>query len=252
MRSGGLRGLQILRSGVSDVRGGFDSHAFPPLPGAAARAGAARVPARAATMLAVMLLLLLAGGRGLAHAQTPIHTGVSPDSINVDLSAMDSLGTLREAPAPPDTGRHLHHTRPRGKYDAPVWVMMRSLVFPGWGQAHNKAWFKAAAVAAGEGYLIARLVQDEQALSGLRGDIDAAHAAGDDAAEAAAVDAYNARLSDSNARKWWLGAVLAYALLDAYVDAHFVDFGVEFGGSDPALPGGAPDVGAKLKVRWHF
>src|SRR5437773_1803260 len=29
--SGGPRGLQILRSGVKSVRGGFDSHAFPPI-----------------------------------------------------------------------------------------------------------------------------------------------------------------------------------------------------------------------------
>jgi hypothetical protein len=209
------------------------------------------ITARAATMLAGVLLLLVPA-RGPAHAQTPVHTSVSPDSVNVDLTAMDSLGTPRPVPAPPDTARRLHHTRPRSKYDAPVWVMMRSLVVPGWGQAHNHAWIKAVAVATGEGLLISRLVQDNQALSGLQQDIDAALSAGDEVAYDAEVGAYNARLDVSNRRKWYLGAVLAYSLLDAYVDAHFVDFGVEFSGSDPAVPGGAPDLGAKLKVRWHF
>src|SRR4029079_3275775 len=105
------------------------------------------------TMPAVVALML-AFGHGAAGAQTPIHTGVSPDSINVDMSAIDSLGVLRSPPAPPDTARRLPHGKPRGKYDAPVWVMARSAVFPGWGQAHNKAWFKAGLVAAAEGYLI--------------------------------------------------------------------------------------------------
>jgi hypothetical protein len=203
-------------------------------------------------MLAGVLLLLLVPARRPARAQTPVHTGVSPDSINLDLSAMDSIGTLRSTPAPPDTARRLHHTRPRSKYDAPVWVMMRSLVVPGWGQAHNHAWIKAVAVATGEGLLISRLVQDNKALSGLQQDINAAQNAGDEDAYNAAVGAYNARLDVSNRHKWYLGAVLAYSLLDAYVDAHFVDFGVEFSGSDPAVPGGALDPGAKLKVRWHF
>jgi hypothetical protein len=129
---------------------------------------------------------------------------------------------------------------------------MRSLLVPGWGQAHNRAWIKAGLVAAGEGYLIVRVVQDEQALADLRGTVDEAQNAGDEVAYDAAVVAYNARLDDSIRNKWYLGAVLAYALLDAYVDAHFVNFDVEFG-EDPALPpGGKSSFGARLKVRWSF
>lgn len=202
-------------------------------------------------MLAGLVFLLAAPG-GPARAQTPIHTGGTPDSVNVDLSAMDSLETRGAVPAAPDTARRLPHERRHSRFDQPHWVMLRSLAFPGWGQVHNRKWIKAGVVAAGEGYLIGRVVQDERALNRLQRNIDAAQNAQDDEAYGAAIVAYNARLDDSTRRKWFLGAALAYALLDAYVDAHFVDFEVEFDRSDPALPGTGSDPGARLKVRWHF
>src|SRR5262245_64753653 len=47
MRSGGLRGLQIPWAGASGVRGGFDSHAFPPLLTLALALALFAAPARA-------------------------------------------------------------------------------------------------------------------------------------------------------------------------------------------------------------
>jgi hypothetical protein len=130
--------------------------------------------------------------------------------------------------------------------------MLRSLVVPGWGQATNGAWFKAAGIAAGEVTLIARVIDDQQALSDLDAVIQDARAEGDLEKEEAAVAAYNDRLDASIRRQWFLGALVVYALADAYVDAHFRSFKVDFE-RDPALPDGKP---AEQRVRvgweWHF
>ena len=54
--------------------------------------------------------------------------------------------------------------------------------------------------------------------------------------------------------------MIAYALVDAYVDAHFRGFDVEFR-NDPALPagtspnapaGGGGGPGVRLALRWDF
>jgi hypothetical protein len=65
------------------------------------------------------------------------------------------------------------------------------------------------------------------------------------------VNDYNSRLETVTGREWWLGAVVAYALLDAYIDAHFRNFEAEFE-YDPALPGGEPSARVRLSYRWSF
>lgn len=252
MRSGGLRGLQILRSGAG-VRGGFDSHAFPP-----PRVVRTARTAVWAAALSVLLAGSLAGGAG-AQTPPPAPSPPLPDSLSIDLSTGDRLAqppaeppVSRELLAESDSIRDARTPKPRGRFDAPAWVALRSLLVPGWGQLHNKAWIKAGGVAAGEGWLITKLVQDEQALRDLEDQIAAAQEAGDDAAYDAGIAAYNARLDDTTRRRWFFGAVLAYAVLDAYVDAHFVDFEVEFGkgGGGRSPSPAAPE--ARLKVRWTF
>jgi hypothetical protein len=128
-------------------------------------------------------------------------------------------------------------------------VMARSLLIPGWGQFHNRAWFKAAAVAASESYLIVRIVQDDAALKSLNADVNAARESDDADAEQSAVDRYNTRLDRVVGREWLLAGLVTYALMDAYVDAHFVKFKFEFE-HDPALPGGPP--GAKVVLERKF
>ena len=94
--------------------------------------------------------------------------------------------------------------------------------------------------------------------------MNAAQAANDEPRYAAAANRYNARLDTYVGRQWMLGGVLAYALVDAYVDAHFRDFDIEFR-HDPALPeqlpaepaapkGGGSARGERLSLalRWHF
>ena len=137
-----------------------------------------------------------------------------------------------------------------GRFDAPRWVMLRSAVIPGWGQLHNRSWIKALGVAAGEAAFGVGLVRDERELKRLSRLADAAQAANDEQAFDAAITAYNARLVESTNRRWFLGGLLAYAMVDAYVDAHFANFNVEFDTAPPAS--GSSDSGARLRLGWSF
>jgi hypothetical protein len=95
-------------------------------------------------------------------------------------------------------------------------------------------------------------VDDRRTLDRLQDAVDAARESGDGEAEFYAVEAYNQHLDAATARQWWLGGLVAFALVDAYVDAHFRNFKVNFEG-DPALPGGtAGSARVSLSYRWTF
>ena len=299
MGSGGPRGLQILRSGVS-VRGGFDSHAFPPIlwlavvallasPGHVAGADAEPViggPVLAAphdSMAAPRDSSLVPAAPSAASAAASDTSGAIERP-----AARDSLAT-----SPPLRARRTLPTR--GRFDQPRWVMLRSLLIPGWGQVHNRAWIKALLVAGGDGALRVRFFRDERRLNDLNGQASArlsdlqsadgtlaaalaelaaaeaevpqnpdriaaaqaavsaaglAHASASDAYNNAVI-AYNVMLDTSINRRWLVGGVVLYALIDAYVDAHFKNFDVDLQ-FDPALPGGTGTPGARLQIRWTF
>jgi hypothetical protein len=145
-------------------------------------------------------------------------------------------------------------------HEQPRFVMARSLLVPGWGQAHNHAWIKAILIAGVEAVFITQMVQQQSDLDRLLTQIDAARQAGDTEGEAALVNEYNSVLDDRTGNAWKLGAVIAYSMLDAYVDAHFRGFDVKFR-HDPALPAGASPAGlntgaggpgVRLALRWDF
>ena len=156
----------------------------------------------------------------------------------------------------PSTGRTVPARHDLTGFDAPRWVMARSLLVPGWGQLHNGSWIKAIGVAAGEGLLVTRMRGDQRALDDLDREIAAARGENDQAREVVAVEAYNRRLDDLVGRQWLFAALLSYSLLDAYIDAHFRDFEIEFK-HDPALPEGAPKGSVlagetRIALRWWF
>jgi len=185
----------------------------------------------------------------------PVRAQAAADSTAVRDTTAASPQTetrVRRTVDPADSvRRHVWHEEPR-------WVMARSVIIPGWGQAHNGAWYKAAAVATGEVWLGTLLVKDQRELDRLTQEIVDAQAAHDQEGEAELVNQYNARLDQRIARQWLFGALLAYAMVDAYVDAHFRGFELEFQ-TDPALPagrepapGGRSRLGARLALRWDF
>ena len=250
MGPGGLRGLQILRSDASGARGGFDSHAFPPLLLLLLFLGAAAVSRSSSA----------AGLEPNALARTSSREGEDgrasfPDSASVlgNAAGRDTaLNRGSEQPRKPVASGAAGDTARLSRFEAPRWVMIRTLVVPGWGQLHNGSWFKALAVAGGEGGLVAALFRDRRVLDRMLADVDRARASHDDATEQALVDDYNARLNGYVTRQWLLAGVVGYALLDAYIDAHFRGFKLEFK-SDPALPrGSSPGSGKQVGVRMTF
>jgi len=268
MGSGGLQGLQILWSGASGVRGGFDSHAFPPILWPR-RSAPARIACVA--LLAVLLAAGVPGGSwAKGGARKPVPGGpyhTLADSLAA-IARADSVAAARDArhgkkirdvqvvggANVPADSTHRHWS------DQPRFVMARSLLVPGWGQLHNHAWIKAAVVAGVEGLLIGRILDDQRQLDRLLGEVDVARHGSDADLLNALVNEYNDRLDQRLARQWLLGGVVAYALVDAYVDANFRGFDVEFR-HDPALPQGAPaggpagggdDWGVRAALRWKF
>ncbi len=208
--------------------------------------------------------LAVGAGAGVARAMAPAEPALTP--VVADSSTGMLPGAREPGAVPSDNaGRGLQLERRadtavdtvrvrvrRGRFETPRWVMLRSLAFPGWGQLHNGSWLKAAVLGGGEIWLLAGMVEDDRRIRQLRAEADLAMAEADNERYNTAVDAYNSRLERLISRQWLLGGLLVYALTDAYVDAHFRDFKVEFE-FDPALKGGKPPAGqTRLSLRWDF
>ena len=131
-------------------------------------------------------------------------------------------------------------------FEQPRFVMLRSAVIPGWGQLHNGSWLKALAVAGAEVWLGLQLVEDRQELDDLLEQIEVADDSSDTDLEDALITTYNERLDQFTARQWLFGAVVVYAMLDAYVDAHFKNVDIDFD-ADPALPAGE----RRFRIGWR-
>jgi hypothetical protein len=189
--------------------------------------------------------VVLAPAPSAADSTAAAEEGARADTLAPSGHAQAERGDAGPARAPRARVR-------RGRFDTPGWVMLRSLVVPGWGQLSNGSWLKAVLLGGGEVVLITRLIQDDRTLRDLRAQADRARLEGDNETQNAAVEAYNSRLNQFVARQWLLGGLLVYALMDAYVDAHFRDFKVEFE-HDPGLSGGAFLSGqTRLSLRWNF
>jgi hypothetical protein len=103
----------------------------------------------------------------------------------------------------PDSAGRAALTGPAGPwYKEPRWIMLRSVVIPGWGQWTNGKHLKAVIVAVGEGYLIYRAVD---------------YGRQEQAATTAAEKDYAA--SKRRDFTWWTIFAAALSMGDAYVDA---------------------------------
>ncbi|HTM57675.1 MAG TPA: DUF5683 domain-containing protein [Candidatus Udaeobacter sp.] len=181
----------------------------------------------------------------------------TPDSSHVDIvsdstaAAHARLRARGRREAALDSAAVARLNAPLRWSDQPRMVMLRSVVVPGWGQLHNHAYWKAGFVAAGEGFLISAIVNDRGELDRLHRAAIAAQADTDVVRANAAVNAYNDRLDRFIGRQWLLAGVVVYSMLDAYVDAHFKNFDIEFR-HDPALPGSLSPATSRLDLRWTF
>jgi len=210
-------------------------------------------------LLAVVPISIGSGAIAQAADLNPLHATMGSIFAASDSGEVIAVSDSGRVTVDPDSGkvvvpRNASRRVPenRSRFAKPRWVMLRSLVVPGWGQAYNGAWYKAAAVAASEVTLTTRVLKDQRELNRLSDNVAAARRSGDLELEEAAVAVYNDRLDSAFARQYLLGAVVVYALVDAYVDAHFRHFKVEFE-TDPALPEGLPEqVGVRVGWEWNF
>ena len=141
-------------------------------------------------------------------------------------------------------------------HEQPTWIMARSAVVPGWGQFKNGRPLKAGLAIGLEGVIGYKLVDAWKDVEAASEREDDALSQGDEAAAAAAradyEEAYNRRATAA----WFLLGAVALSMLDAYVDAHLIQFDADFG-PDPALPEDASSAtpgspGARVALCWSF
>jgi len=157
------------------------------------------------------------------------------------------------AQAPADS---LSGERHRPWHEQPTWIMARSAVVPGWGQFKNGRPLKAGLAIGLEGAIGYKLVDAWKDVTAASEREDDALAHGDEAAAAAAradyEDAYNRRATAA----WFLAGAVILSMVDAYVDAHLIQFDADFG-PDPSLPEDASSAtpgspGARVALCWSF
>jgi hypothetical protein len=201
----------------------------------------------------VLALALVAAAGGLAGT-----AAAQPPEAEAQIAAPDSA-TRR--PAPPDDPRNARGERIRPWHQAPWAIMARSGVVPGWGQWTNGRRWKALLVAGAEigaGVRLAgAIAETDDALDRER----AAVASGDEGAAVIARADYDRAFEHRARWAWIVGTAVAVSMLDAYVDAHLLQFDADFGpepklidGDDAAegRGGGAGTSGVRLGLRIQF
>jgi hypothetical protein len=122
-------------------------------------------------------------------------------------------------------------------------VVLRSLVYPGWGQLHNGKSLKALAVFVSEGALLGMIYTEARAASRAYDK----HLAESDVERAAELySEYEKHFERQESFTWWTVGLVLFSLADAYVDANLVTFEDEFRdtGQGAAGAGGAGGDGA--------
>ena len=90
---------------------------------------------------------------------------------------------------------------------SPKSAMLKSFLVPGWGQFYNGKKLKGVIIAGGEIALLANAIALNQYAQSAETELDRLYYA-----------------DNRNLSLWWLGAVIIYSMVDAYVDAHLYAF----------------------------
>jgi hypothetical protein len=225
-------------------RGGFDSHTFPP---ACSRA-------RALALVLALALALVLGLAGAAAAQGTdpgeVPPFARPDSAGVTPPPGDTLRPPLEDP------RDARGERIRPWHRKPWAIMTRSALVPGWGQWTNQRRLKAVLVAGAEVAAGVQLVDAHNDTQDALDRQEAAIAAGDEAQAALAGAEYDTAFERRATWAWVTATAVALAMLDAYVDAHLLQFDADFG-PNPGIDdeddaesrvGGVPGVKVGLRL----
>jgi len=124
---------------------------------------------------------------------------------------------------------------------SPTVAMWRSLALPGWGQVYNGKRFKAGVIIGAEIYTLYQTTTRIVAAYGYRRDARA-EPNGDRKKELYA--AHDATVIDAEFWGWLFVGTVAYAMMDAYVDAHLADWEVK------DLP--ADKEASPVSLSWHL
>lgn len=123
---------------------------------------------------------------------------------------------------------------------SPFWAAIRSAVFPGWGQFYTGHYLKGSLFFIVESGLITGALMEDRWMKqayqrSLSGDREY-------------YDRYLRHLQRRNTYLWWLGGMVVYSMLDAYVDAHLYRFDEEVVSVDlePSV-----EKGIKIKLVWY-
>ncbi len=134
----------------------------------------------------------------------------------------------------------------RAYFDRSGWVMARSALIPGWGQAKNAKWLKALIVAGIEGAFFERLVFENGRVHYYRD--RAAELPAEQEGKRAYYEAKVERHEDHRRDFiWWTSLAVALAMGDAYVDAQLRDFDVELQ-AEPEPVGASEGGGLRLRL----
>ncbi len=189
----------------------------------------------------------MTGGDERSHRQKARDPGRGVASFSALVVAMTVLCSPGGEPLCSD---HYGASAP-ARGPSPKGALLRSVVYPGWGQLANGKPYKACVIMAVEAYLAG------VALSADRRAGDAAELAGaaDSQAEAARLEDRRSYYEDRrNQYFWWLGATVLYSMLDAYVDAHLAGVSESEAGEPPvaleASAGGRGGVGLAIVARF--
>jgi hypothetical protein len=182
------------------------------------------------------LQILLPGAR-TARGGFDSHT--SPPRFRVLVAALVLFLIVPAVPA--GTGAEPLY----GKGPSPGSVALRSLVLPGWGQAANGRWIKAAIAFGAYGGFWAWAVSLNQDKQDATGSLHTAASLSDSLYWVSEVR----RLKDGrNAKFWFAGLTLLLSITDAYVDAHLRGFDDRIDAKVGWIPSGS-DGDAILGVR---
>lgn len=190
---------------------------------------------------------------------SPLRAQPGEAPVAADSAAVDTTGLDREVAQRP--ARNARGERLRPWHQAPWAIMARSGIAPGWGQWTNGRPWKALLVTGAEVTAGIRLVDAMRDTDAALERERAALAAGDEAAADRARAEYLAAFDRRATWAWIAGAAVALAMLDAYVDAHLLQFDADFG-PDPKLfddgepaggrsSGGAPDLRVGLRLTFQ-
>ena len=185
---------------------------------------------------AVLLFLSLFA---VANGQEPDSTGTT-DSIEIDTGAvlvadsMAELNSFQTASQFTVDGRR-----------SPTGALLRSMVFPGWGQLYNRKYIKSLIVLAGEGYCIVEAIRNwdlaDQAYDRFVQEEDA----GLRSLYYYDYDFYQDR---RNLFLWLSGLAIFISMIDAYVDAHLANFDIDI--TPPFEEPASDAVGVRLTYRF--